>query len=339
MPVGRPRTTGSAARSGVAPYCQMTASKSSLGGGQRRVCRTDRSGPAAGDAVGVHARSPCVKRGTTSCPAMAPVEGQRAQRDDARAEAVDGVIAGDGGQRGVGFGRFDEVRRAPADQRQPRAVEEHGRAGVELQGVGAELERHAACVEARGGHVAGVPERVATMSWLRPPARGRMPTRGEAGVAQQGRSAGGGRQVRHRAGEVAVGLTVGEGAAQHRHGLGEPQVVAGPPQPRRGGVDLEHGEAPPGAQHPGALAQGRGQIGEIAQRVAAQEAVEGAGRRRGAGCRRPRPAGRACRWPPASPRSGRRRPPRSRGAGRAGTGRRSRTRDRGPGRPAAGPAR
>ena len=191
MVVRTPATTGSLSPSGVAPYCQITASKSSLGGWQRRVCGTDRSGPAAGDAVGV-SRDPHREAGNDEQPGHGAGERQRSQRHDARAEAVDGVIARDGCQSSGGVARFDELCRAPADQREPRAVEEHGRACVELQGVGPELERHAACVEARGGHVAGVPERVATMSWLSPPASGLMPTAEKPASRSRVRSAGAG---------------------------------------------------------------------------------------------------------------------------------------------------
>ncbi len=62
---------------------------------------------------------------------------------------------------------------APADQGEARAVEEHGGAAVELQRVGSVLQWDRPGVQLLGH---GAPVRVASTSWLRPPARGRMPT-------------------------------------------------------------------------------------------------------------------------------------------------------------------
>ena len=100
-------------------------------------------------------------------------EGQGSQRHYTRTRATDGVVAGDGGQTFGGLGRLDQLRGAPTDQGEPGPVEEDGGAPVELEGVGSILQRHAAGVELVV-HV--IPVRVAMRSWLRPPARGRMPT-------------------------------------------------------------------------------------------------------------------------------------------------------------------
>ena len=66
---------------------------------------------------------------------------------------------------------------APADQREPGPVEEHGRAAVELERIGPVLEGDGAGVQPGSGHGARAqPVRVAKRSWLSPPARGRIPT-------------------------------------------------------------------------------------------------------------------------------------------------------------------
>ncbi len=74
----------------------------------------------------------------------------------------------------------DELGGAPADERQSGSVEEHGRAAIELECIGPVLERDGArqpaCRGAHGAGDGGAPARVATTSWLSPPARGRMPT-------------------------------------------------------------------------------------------------------------------------------------------------------------------
>ena len=103
-------------------------------------------------------------------------EGERPERHHARARAPHGVVTGDGGQGAPPPRRPGPAGRAPADQGQPGAVEEHGGAAVELQGVGPVLERHGAGVQRARSRRRGAPARVATISWLRPPARGRIPT-------------------------------------------------------------------------------------------------------------------------------------------------------------------
>ena len=127
--------------------------------------------------------------------------------------------------------------------------------------------------EARRRH--GAPVRVATTIWLRPPARGRMPTAENPAVRSMDRSTGVGGQIGDRLGEVAVGLLVRERRADGGDGLLEPQVVAGAPERRGRRVHLKHGQAPTGPQDAGRLAQGRGQVGEVAQGVTTEEAVEG----------------------------------------------------------------
>ena len=54
----------------------------------------------------------------------------------------------------------------------------------------------------------------------------------------------------------------------------EPEPWPARSSPRRRGRHLEDGEPPARAQHPGRLGQRRGEVGEVAQRVAADDAVE-----------------------------------------------------------------
>ncbi len=185
-------TPASAATSGLVPYCQMTASKSSsvdgraMSAGPTAVAQR-RATPSASREM------PMEKRGIDEVPRHGALEGERAEGHHARAGAPDRVVARDGRQCGGGLVRGDELCRAPADQRQAGAVEEHGRAAVELQRVGPVVERHAAGVE-RSLAAHGVPARVATTSWLRPPARGRMPTAEKpASTSIRRRTAAGGR--------------------------------------------------------------------------------------------------------------------------------------------------
>ncbi len=152
-----------------------------VGVGQRLAGRPDGGGPATRHAAGVAGDAHGEAR-DHEVPGHGAGEGERAHGDGARAEPPDGVLAGDGGERVVGAARLDQLGGAPADEGQAGPVEERGGAAVELQGVGAVLERDGAGVEggAGGGHGAGAgsgaPARVATTSWLRPPASGRMPT-------------------------------------------------------------------------------------------------------------------------------------------------------------------
>ncbi len=106
-------------------------------------------------------------------PPPGPGEGQGSERHRARAQSAHGVLGRDGGEHGVGLVGLHQAGGAPADQGQAGAVEEDGGAAVELQGVGPVGQRDRAGVEPLGH---GVPVRVARTSWLRPPARGRMPT-------------------------------------------------------------------------------------------------------------------------------------------------------------------
>ena len=184
-----------------------------VGVGQRLVGRPDRGGPAPGDAVGV-AGDPHGEARDHEVPGHGVGEGERAERDDARAEAADRVVARDGGERRRGVARLDQLGRAPADQGQAGPVEEHGGAAVELQGVGPVLERHGARVERRPSRRApraGGDDELAQAAGERADADG-----GEAGVEQHPAQDGGRGQVGHRLGEVAVGRAVREGAAEDR---------------------------------------------------------------------------------------------------------------------------
>ena len=151
-----------------------------VGVGQGEVGRPDRGRPTPGHAVGV-ARGPHGEARHDEIPAERVGERERPQGDGSRPQGLHGVLARDGGQGGRRLGGGDEQRRAPAHQRQPGPVEEHGRAAIELQRVGPVLERDGAGVQ-RGARRRryrrrhGVPVRVATTIWLRPPARGRIPT-------------------------------------------------------------------------------------------------------------------------------------------------------------------
>ena len=157
---------------------------------------------------------------------------------------------------------------------EPGAVEEDRRAPVELERIGPVLQgdtsgvRAASVTPAAG---AGGDYELAQAS-----RQGSDPDGGEAGLEQHPAQDGGGGEVGHRAGEVLVGLPVGEGAAQGGDGPVEPHVVPGTPEPGRRGIDFEHGETPAGAQDAGALRERGPQVGEVTQRVAAHEAVEGA---------------------------------------------------------------
>ena len=273
MGVVRPATPGSAAHVGRRAVLPDHRVEELVGLGQRRVGRPDRGGPAPGDAVGV-ARDPHGEAGDHEVPGHGVVEraARRAPRARTRGSARRRRRGWPPGPRRPR--RLDELRRAPADQGEPGAVEEHGRAAVELQGVGPVLERHGARVERRRHGSAGPGGDHELAEAARQGSDRRRPEKPASSSIR--RRTGRGRQVGHRARQVAVGLPVREGAAQGGHRLGEPDVVAGAPEPRGRGVDLEHGQAPARPEHPGRLGQRGGQVGEVAQGVAADEPVEGA---------------------------------------------------------------
>ena len=172
MGANRAVTPGSAATSGVVPYCQMTASNSSSVWGsaasagptavaQRRVT------PSASREI------PMAKRGITRYPSMAPTKGSapRATGPDpgqrtasshgiasrAAAASVAATSCAVPQPTSVNPGRSKSTVGLPSNCRASGPYSSGTVRGVEHR-------RH------------GMPVRVATTSWLRPPARGRMPT-------------------------------------------------------------------------------------------------------------------------------------------------------------------
>jgi len=79
-------------------------------------------------------------------------EGEGAQGHDPRARTLHRVVAGDGREEGGGVPGLHQDGGAPPHQGEPGPVEEHGRAAVELQGVGTVVQRHRAGVQVGAGH-------------------------------------------------------------------------------------------------------------------------------------------------------------------------------------------
>ena len=167
---GHGHLVGSVVRTG--PVLPDHGVEELVGVGQRRVAGPYRGGPTVHGAVGIGADAHG-EAGHDQGTVEGVDEGQGAERHHARSGPLHQVVAVDGGQDPGGSRRRHQLCRAPADQGQSGAVEQHRRAAVELQGVGPVVERDGAGVQAL---VHGVPARVAMTSWLRPPARGRMPT-------------------------------------------------------------------------------------------------------------------------------------------------------------------
>ena len=273
----RPVTVTSASPAGPAsPYCQITASKSSSVAGRGRS-----RGPTAVAhrwvAPSGSRPMPMVKRGTMRWPSRADEEGEGAQGHDPRARTPHGVVAGDGRQERGGLPGLHQDGGAPAHQRESGPVEEDGRAAVELQGVGTVVQRHRAGVQVGDGHRGRGPADPGGEEELAESSReGADTDTGVARLAQHAAQHRRGGQVGHRARQVAVGVPVGQGAADHGDDAGEPDVVAGPERAGGRGVDLEQGDASPRPDDPRRLGQGGGQVGEVAQGVPADEPVEGA---------------------------------------------------------------
>ena len=149
-------------------------------GRQRNVVGSDRRRPPPRLPVGVDVDAHG-EAGDDELPGVHRLEGERAERQHATAGPSHLVVTGDGTEHGGRLAHADEARGAPPHQGEPGPVEEHGRAAVELQRVRPVVERDGAGVQPGPGHGVAchgllAPARVATMSWLRPPANGRMPT-------------------------------------------------------------------------------------------------------------------------------------------------------------------
>ena len=187
-------TPGSAATSGLVPYCQMTASKSSSVRGEGASAGPTAVAQRRVTPSGV-ARDPHGEAGDHEVAPPWRPEGERAERHDAGAGALDAC-------RRTGWTPALRRPRPPATScavPQPTSVRP-GRSNstvglaVELQRVGPVVERHAPRRGARPRRAHGAPARVATTSWLRPPARGRIPTAEKpASTSIRRRTAAGGR--------------------------------------------------------------------------------------------------------------------------------------------------
>ena len=151
----------------------------------------------------------------------------------------------------------------------------------------------------RLGH--GRPVRVAVISWLRPPERGRWLTDGEAGGAQHRTELGGGREVGGGPGQVPVGGPVGDQTPDDRDDLRNQMRWPTWSSPLSGSATSRRLIRPPGRTTRPNSPNTDGELGEVAEGVAAGDPVD-----RSRGHRQGGPVGLGqgavrCGWPASIP--------------------------------------